>query len=215
MPAAFVTVAAAAGANGAPAQLADAAPQDGHVADLPTIVVKPREYHTVPDEDGPAPPVPTVSLPAERAAAVVPAAPAAAIKALTPPGTRPGRLDGTAKAAGGMSLSVDGRPVRLFGVRLPAPRERCTVAGGASQACADAAQAALAAQLAGYRDVICQLPPGQRGEPAFICRDSAGVDLGGYIVAQGFALADTGSSYDYVNAENAARAYHRGVWHQR
>jgi endonuclease YncB( thermonuclease family) len=51
--------------------------------------------------------------------------------------------------------------------------------------------------------------------PAAVCRDSAGIDLGGLLVAEGFALADPTQSYDYFGAEAAARQLRRGLWRYR
>ena len=64
--------------------------------------------------------------------------------------------------------------------------------------------------------VSCRVPPGQRrAVAAALCIDAAGVDLAGFLVAQGFALADPAQSYDYVGAETVARSQKRGLWRYR
>jgi len=124
-------------------------------------------------------------------------------------------LSGSARAAGATSLVIAGRTVQLFGVRPADDRDRCFTAGGASAACAEVARTALAARLAGNGAVDCRVPAGQSGDPAFVCRDAAGTDLGGFLVAEGFARADTKNSYDYFGAEGVARTFHRGLWRYR
>ena len=127
----------------------------------------------------------------------------------------PATLGGAARPVGGPGLSIAGRMVHLFGVRAPAARERCAPGDGAAAACSDAARAALMARLAANPSVTCAMPRGQGGDAGFVCRDSAGVDLGGLLVSQGLALVDRSSSYQYVGEEDAARASRRGLWRYR
>jgi endonuclease YncB( thermonuclease family) len=86
---------------------------------------------------------------------------------------------------------------------------------GTAQSCRDVARKALAQRHAAHSQVHCRIPPGQRGAPGAICLDASGTDLGGFLVAEGFALADPAQSYDYVGAEGVARSFHRGLWHYR
>jgi endonuclease YncB( thermonuclease family) len=129
-----------------------------------------------------------------------------------PPGTA---FNGAASAAGGTILAVGGRSVRLYGVKLAEPRDRCGLGAGDSRSCADVARDVLAQRLLRYPNVTCRVPAAQRGAAAAICTDGSGVDLGGFLVAEGYALADTGQSYDYSGAEGVARAFHRGLWRYR
>ncbi len=175
------------------------------VPDLPTIVVATRPVHTVP-EDGPPP----VAVPSRD---VKPNDPSHAVPAATR--VPAAALNGPATAATATSLAIGGRTVQLFGVRPADPRDRCGTADGANELCVDAARTALARLLAGNGAVSCSMPAGQRGDPAFVCRDGAGTDLGGLLVAEGFARADTKESYDYFGAEGVARSFHRGLWRYR
>lgn len=124
-------------------------------------------------------------------------------------------FNGTGQAAGGTVLSVDGRYVNLFGVRVPDPRDRCGLGPGDNRSCADVARDALAQRLLRYPSVACHVPPGQRGQPGAVCTDASGTDLGGFLVAEGYALADTGQSYDYFGSEGVARSFRRGLWRYR
>src|SRR5260221_404938 len=110
--------------------------------------------------------------------------------------------------------------------RPPASGDRCAAAGTAqgtttlgngAQArrtlpCQEQAQDLLAARLAGKAKVSCRFPGGSRQDSPAICLDGDGVDLGGFLVAEGLALADPAQSYDYVGAEGIARAQKRGLW---
>ena len=186
--------------------------------DLPTVEVSPRPVHAVPDYDAPARPV---ILPERgRSAAVAPGGSqrlaARQVPSLPPPGPA-ATIAGKARLGQGVSLVVQGRTVALFGMRGPKQGDRCTVSDRLEpRACGDVAREVLAARLDVYGTVSCRVPSGQRaGAPGAICRDSTGVDLGGFLVAQGFGLADPAQSRDYLGAESTAASLHRGLWRFR
>ena len=203
-----------------PPPQAPAAPKDPG-ADLPVMQVTEPPVHVVP-ADAAVEIAPAVSFAApergqiERMAYARPPAPAPArppraahaAVAVAPPVP----IGGRAKAADAASLSVDGRAVHLFGVRPPDPRDRC---GEQSASCGEAARAALAQRLAGNPGVTCVVPPGQEGDPGYVCHDSTGVDLGRLLVAAGLALADTSRSYQYLGAQDGARSARQGLWRYR
>jgi endonuclease YncB( thermonuclease family) len=202
---------AAAPPAAAPPAAAPAPPQE-----LPTVEVKQRPVHSVPDDT--PPPRPVTLLGREALAA----APQAMERRAPPPAPKPKEtpavvIVGAAHADDGVSLTVRGRVVSLFGVRAPQHGDRCAAAPGPSpRACADVARDALAARLSGNATVSCRVPPGQRGgASAAVCLDSTGVDLAGFLVGAGFVLADPAQSYDYVGAESVARSFRRGLWHYR
>jgi endonuclease YncB( thermonuclease family) len=209
----------------APAEAPAAAP------DLPTVAVPDRPEHTVPEEE---PPTPTVTLLDRKGRTVkvikpspsesVAAAPAASAPppsfANTPAArggavTTPVTFNGAAQAVGATVLTVGARSVRLFGVRVADPRDHCGLGTGDNRSCADVARDALTQRLKRYPNVACRVPAGQRGSPAAVCSDASGTDLGGFLVAEGYALADTTQSYDYYGAEGVARAFRRGLWRNR
>ena len=197
--------------------LADAAPANAPSPDLPTIEVKPRPVHTVPDY---TPPPAPVTLREQDGHELAPPAEETAARRAPPPMPKQEAavvISGTARVDDGVSLNVRGRTVPLFGVRAPKGGDRCAAAAGpAPRACGDVARDALAARLRANTAVSCRVPPGQRGGgDAAICLDSTGVDLGGFLVGQGFALADPAQSYDYVGAESVARSSRRGLWRYR
>jgi endonuclease YncB( thermonuclease family) len=205
---------AAAAPPSAPAKILLAEAQ----SDLPTIAVPQRPAHTVPDSDS-APPRPvtlkerdgrdiTSRSPPQMAARHLPSAPPQ-LPALTISG--PARVDQAA------ALMVRGRSVLLFGVRAPQAGDRCAASAGmAPRACHEVARELLAARLRGNDTVFCRVPRGQRnGATAAVCLDARGVDLGGLLVGEGFALADPKQSYDYAGAEGVARSARRGLWRYR
>ena len=127
----------------------------------------------------------------------------------------PSSLSGAARATGTVSLAIDGHAVRLYGVLPPASTDRCALGTGAPQACAEVTQAMLAARLARSASVTCQLPPGVgTADPARICLDATGVDIAGYLVGEGLAVADRHAG-GYAGAESIARSYGKGLWHFR
>jgi endonuclease YncB( thermonuclease family) len=236
---------AQAAAPAAPDAVPAAPPPTPPASDLPSVDVAPRLVHGVPDADEPPPPVTLVDRNGRTIKEIKPAAPlsptyvpsvgpapnrpgAPPSRVASAPGLAPqatnsrvpttpasGTFAGAAAAAGGTVLSVGGRNVRLFGVRLADARDQCGLGVGDRRNCADVARDALAQRLLRYPRVACRVPPGQRGDPAAICSDGSGTDLGGFLVAEGYALADVSQSYDYFGAEGVARSSRRGLWRYR
>ena len=186
--------------------------------DLPTIAVGQRPVNTVREDENL--PVPTVTLMTREGKDIAravprPTPPAAAAPAATAaPPILPARLGGNAQAVGGARLSIGGHTLQLFGVLTPLARQ-CALGNGPQQPCTEAARQALQARLQNNAIVTCEMPSGQRGTPSFVCRDAGGTDLGGFLVAEGLALADTSSSFNYKGAEGVARSFGRGVWAAR
>lgn len=184
-------------------------------ADLPTIAVPQRPVHTVPEGDAlPARPVTLKGRDGRDVALRSPAPSARSSAPSAPPLTR---INGAARVGEILSLTVQGRSVRLFGVQPPQAGDRCAAnADMAPRPCLDLAHEALAARLKGNDAVSCRVPPGQRAPvPAAVCFDATGTDLGGFLVAQGLAVFDPRQSYDYVGTESAARSSRRGLWRYR
>jgi endonuclease YncB( thermonuclease family) len=182
--------------------------------DLPTVEINQRPVHAVPDGDAPpAPPVTIKGRDGRETALRAPPMPAHHTPS-PPPLTH---ISGAARVTDGVSLSVLGRKVRLFGVRAPEARDLCPASDStAPRPCSDQARGALIARLAANDQISCQVPPGQRAPvPAAVCHDASGADLARMLVADGFALADPTQSYDYFGAEAAARQLRRGLWHYR
>ena len=183
-------------------------------SDLPTVEIGQRPVRAVPEGDA-APALPVTIKGRDGRETALRAPPVRAHYTPSPPPLT--HISGAARVTDGVSLSVLGRKVRLFGVRAPAAGDLCLSSDStAPRPCSDQARGALIARLAANDQIFCQVPPGQRAPvPAAVCHDAAGTDLAGMLVADGFALADPTQSYDYFGAEAAARQLRRGLWHYR
>ena len=183
--------------------------------DLPTVEIGQRPVHAVPEGDA-APALPVTIKGRDGRATALRAPPVPTHYTASPPPLT--HISGAARVADGVSLSVLGRKVRLFGVRAPAAGDLCPAGDSTAppRPCSDQARGALIQRLAANDQISCQVPPGQRAPvPAAVCHDAGGADLGRMLVADGFALADPTQSYDYFGAEAAARQLRRGLWHYR
>ncbi|MDE2228129.1 MAG: hypothetical protein KGL11_03700 [Alphaproteobacteria bacterium] len=210
-------------------------PAKAAVPELPTVAVAPPGFHVVPSDES-TKRLGTVTIsdrkgrilhvvppasPGQRG--VVSSAPSSAVATATPLANagsvvavaNPAIFSGHARAAGPLTLAVQGQTVRLFGVKTADPQDRCAAPSGKAQSCAALAEAALKQKLAGHSIVACRVPPGQRGELGAICLDEQGNDLGRFLVIEGLALADSAQGYDYLPAEGAARSARRGLWRFR
>jgi endonuclease YncB( thermonuclease family) len=200
----------------APAAPDAAAPADAPAAApnalpaLTEVKIAERPIHTVPEEAGPPPPS-SQDLDQRnppRASPVAIGGPAAS----GPRATR--QFSGAAQATGAVDLQVDATAIQLYGIKRPDDRDRC--GADAAGDCGAAARQALALRLGSGGKVSCHVPnPRPDAKVAAICLDPNGVDLSGFLIAQGLALADTRQSYDYVGAEGVARNLKRGLWQFR
>jgi endonuclease YncB( thermonuclease family) len=197
-----------------PAEIpAPRAPAVAAAPDLPSIEVAQRPVHVVPDEDTPAP---RVSL-FDRSGKEITPRQSASVPRSSPPPAAPSLAPfiGNAQAGGGTALTVAGKNVKLFGVRVADARDRCSLGPGDSRSCGEVARDALAQRLKRNPSVSCRIPAGQQGDSAAVCVDASGTDLGGFLVAEGLALADTSQSYEYFGSEGVARYFGRGLWRYR
>lgn len=198
-------------------EAAASAPPPGAAAaasDLPVVNVAPHLVHTVPETEPPPPPPVTLTDKSGRVMTRYlprPAPPAGVAVAVSPPPP----LNGAVPAAGSMLINVKGQQVKLFGIYPPETTDVCLAKDGHAQPCSVVARDAVASRLARFADVHCRAPGGQRGDTGQICLDGAGVDVAGFLVGEGLALADARESNDYAGAEGVARANRRGLWHYR
>jgi endonuclease YncB( thermonuclease family) len=180
--------------------------------ELPVQEVRPLNAHPVPDTE---PPVPHVTLQDRQGNVIARPAqnPVPRQQAALPPSPAPPpSLKGLARATGTVSLAIEGHTLRLHGVLPPASTDRCSLGTAEPQPCAEVTQAMLAARLARSATVTCRMPAGaSASDTARICLDATGVDLAGFLIAEGLAVADRRVA-DYAGAEGIARSAHRGLW---
>jgi endonuclease YncB( thermonuclease family) len=112
----------------------------------------------------------------------------------------------------GDTLVVEGQPMRLFGVDAFELAQTCLDRTGEPWHCGVAAKAALA-ELVQDQAIACTVVDDSTDD-AYIARCTVRdeVDLGGYLVRAGLALADRDVADDYVPLEQSARAAAAGAW---
>jgi endonuclease YncB( thermonuclease family) len=112
----------------------------------------------------------------------------------------------------GDTLVVEGQPMRLFGVDAFELAQTCLDHTGEPWHCGVAAKAALA-ELVQDQAIACTVVDDSTDD-AYIARCTVRdeVDLGGYLVRAGLALADRDVADDYVPLEQSARAAAAGAW---
>jgi endonuclease YncB( thermonuclease family) len=111
----------------------------------------------------------------------------------------------------GGTLLLRNQVVRLFGVEPPPRGTACDSVGGSGGDCGAAATNALAAMV---RDVSvsCRVVGADTlGRPYAVCQAS-GTELNRAIVAAGWARTDSDAGAPLKQAEQTARAGHRGLW---
>ncbi len=122
-----------------------------------------------------------------------------------------GTLVGRAKVIDGDSLDLGGTQIRLFGIDAPEGRQTCRNAEGRDYRCGRAATAALR-RLVGRSVVRCEPRDiDGYGRTVAVCFKD-GIDLNGWMVENGWAVAYRHYSRDYVAAEERARARRLGIW---
>ncbi|MDI6027965.1 hypothetical protein QBK99_17385 [Corticibacterium sp. UT-5YL-CI-8] len=104
--------------------------------------------------------------------------------------------------AGGGTLLIDGKPVKLWGVEVPLPGRICTTSTGREWACGDRARDQLAEVIAADAP-ICE----SKGDNAVLCR-VVGLDIGLLLVKEGLAWSRGG----YDEAEMRAKEARIGLW---
>jgi endonuclease YncB( thermonuclease family) len=115
-----------------------------------------------------------------------------------------GDLAGTARVIEGDKIEIDGKPVRLHGIDAPEMEQSCEK-GGKHYRCGQKAARALREKIGGGT-VRCTA--------AGICYLGK-LDLNGWMVKWGHAVADRKTSEAYLGKEAKARRARRGVWHGR
>lgn len=119
-------------------------------------------------------------------------------------------LAGQVSVVDGDTLELHGQRIRLFGVDAPESSQLCEAKNGKSWRCGAAAANALSTFIAS-RSVICTPRDRDRYQRVVAQCQVAGMDLGAWLVASGWALAFRRYSTDYVHAETTAARDHRGI----
>ena len=118
-------------------------------------------------------------------------------------------LAGEARAVGPSTILVQGSRVRLAGLDPSLPAPACA---GKPDGCAQGAQAALQALVAGQK-VVCR-PERRLGHGSLLgaCELPDARDLGASLIAAGWALPDAAAPAAYRDALSAAKGARLGLW---
>jgi endonuclease YncB( thermonuclease family) len=114
------------------------------------------------------------------------------------------------------SLRVQGKTIRLFGVYMP-PTERGCRSDFSPPLCGNRSVRALKIKISGF--VRCEpqaeLSDGSLSAVCYVDGNSVSdppVDLGAWLIEQGFAVAGPGAPFEYQTLERIAQVNRRGVW---
>lgn len=120
-------------------------------------------------------------------------------------------LSGPVRVIDADSLEVNGRSVRLFGIDAVEKNQTCQDRRGREWPCGRHATEKLAAALDG-QTVRCIVQDTDRyGRAVSVC-EAGGKDINHWVVRNGWAVAYTRYSRDYVGAEAEARAEKSGIF---
>ena len=123
-------------------------------------------------------------------------------------------LAGRASVIDGDTLEIHGTRIRLHGIDAPEARQSCEDRDGKPWRCGQAAALALSDRLSAAH-VRCEPKDRDRyGRTVAVCYLGA-VDINGWLVASGWAVAYRQYSRDYVDEEQTARDAGTGVWQGR
>ena len=120
-------------------------------------------------------------------------------------------LTGKPYVTDGDTVKISGKRIRLEGIDAPEKNQRCKDASGKSYDCGLVSTAALRTKISG-NSITCEGTKRDRyGRFLGICYLNE-LDLNGWMVRNGYALAYTRYSHRYASAEQEARENSRGLW---
>jgi endonuclease YncB( thermonuclease family) len=121
------------------------------------------------------------------------------------------QIIGVASVIDGDTIEIHGERIRLFGIDAPESRQECRRPDGARWRCGQ--QAALALQdHIGRRPITCEQRDIDRYHRTVAQCRLVSEDINAWLVENGWAVAFTRYSRDYVQQEEKARAGRRGIW---
>jgi endonuclease YncB( thermonuclease family) len=122
-----------------------------------------------------------------------------------------GDIVGRATVTDGDTLAIRKHRIRLHGIDAPESGQTCQDGAGRDYRCGQRAALALSDKI-GQQAVSCEERDVDRyGRVVAVCF-AGGIDLNGWLVQQGWAVAYTRYSRDYAGAEDEAKSNGRGIW---
>ena len=122
-------------------------------------------------------------------------------------------ITGQPRVIDGDTIEVAGQRIRLHGIDAPESKQLCR-RDGQRWRCGGDATSALKAFL-GSRPVSCEELDRDRYRRVVAKCAVDGVDIGEWMVSQGWAVAYYQYSYEYSRAEQRAKLARRGIWATR
>jgi endonuclease YncB( thermonuclease family) len=130
---------------------------------------------------------------------------------LTFPAAAQDRLEGVASVIDGDTIEIHGTRIRLNGIDAPESDQLCRRPDSSKWRCGQKSAFALA-DFIGRAVVRCERRDRDRyGRIVAVCF-KGDIDLNGWLVAAGWAVAFRKYSLDYVSEEDEARVEGRGIW---
>lgn len=120
-------------------------------------------------------------------------------------------LVGTATVIDGDTIEMRGQRIRLDAIDAPEGGQRCLDKDGKPYRCGRKAAFALADRI-GRGTVKCRPKGVDRYDRIIATCFQDGVNLNGWMVREGWAVAFRKYGIDYIRDENEARAKRRGLW---
>ncbi|MGF1629174.1 MAG: thermonuclease family protein [Kiloniellaceae bacterium] len=118
---------------------------------------------------------------------------------------------GRATVTDGDTLRIREHRIRLHGIDAPESGQTCQDAAGRDYRCGQKAALALSDKI-GQQTVSCEERDVDRyGRIVAVCF-AGGVDLNGWLVGRGWAVAYRRYSREYIGAEDEAKSARRGIW---
>jgi endonuclease YncB( thermonuclease family) len=121
------------------------------------------------------------------------------------------QIIGVATVVDGDTIEIHGERIRLFGIDAPESRQECRQADGRLWRCGQKAALALQDYI-GRRPISCEQRDVDRYRRIVGRCLLTNADINAWLVGQGWAVAYTKYSRDYVREEIEARDARRGIW---
>ena len=120
-------------------------------------------------------------------------------------------VSGRVTVVDGDTIEIHGKRIRLHGIDAPESGQSCLNEDGNAYRCGQISANQMAAYVSG-KTVTCHLKDNDRyGRLVAACFVN-GQDINERLVSEGWALAYTQYSTDYIGAEKAAKRDNLGVW---
>jgi len=120
-------------------------------------------------------------------------------------------ISGRVTVVDGDTIEIHGKRIRLHGIDAPESGQSCLNEDGNAYRCGQISANQMAAYVSG-KTVTCHLKDNDRyGRLVAACFVN-GQDINERLVSEGWALAYTQYSRDYIGAEKAAKRDNLGVW---